>query len=451
MGRSDVADSGTQQPRADGAHVAALDSSRALLMLLGLVIHAAAPYRASGGWLVDDTAGVEALSLLSAWISTFRMPAFFLLAGLLSSWALGRRGGAAFLSRRAVRLLLPLAAAAVTLNALQQAWLANHAAADCLPGAACAVNLPAAPWLGHLWFLLDLFVYTVVLVVMAPWLPRVGATLERSLGRLPAASRLPLALAAAVLACFTWSLAIGVATLAFDVLDRPFLGFWYFTWVADHFFFFAAGALLATLPSLRARLAAPLPVAVAALAGLAGTIAFMARETLPWHRDSLGGKIAFEFAETVPAVLLTVFAVATCLRLHRWIGRGAAGLARWSYSVYLTHHLVVVAVALWLLPVALPPLVKFAVTLATAAVASTLAAACIERSRLLSLMFNGESRQPVSMARGDAATRTAASPPATTAAARSAPSDLDILEAPVPGKALARPTAEADAADRLAG
>jgi glucan biosynthesis protein C len=85
MARSDVAEGNPPLPGRDGAHLAALDSSRAILMLLGLVIHAAAPYREPGGWLVDDPAGLESLTLLSAWIATFRMPAFFLLAGLLST------------------------------------------------------------------------------------------------------------------------------------------------------------------------------------------------------------------------------------------------------------------------------------------------------------------------------------------------------------------------------
>jgi glucan biosynthesis protein C len=448
MGRSDVAESGSRLPGSTGAHIAALDSSRALLMLLGLVIHAAAPYRDPVGWLVNDAAGLESLGLLSAWISTFRMPAFFLLAGLLSSWALGRRDGAAFLSRRAMRLLLPLAACAVTLNAVQHAWLAGHAARECLDGAACATSVPAVPWLGHLWFLLNLFFYTALLVVAAPWLPRAGAMLERWLGRLPGASRLPLGLAAAALACFAWSLAIGVATLTFDVLDRPFLGFWYFGWVADHLFFFATGAVLAAMPSFRARLAAPLPHSLAAMAGVAGTIAFLARETLPLHRDSLSGKIVFELAEVVPAVLLTVFALSACLRLHRWIAPHAAKLARWSYSIYLTHHLVVVAVALALLEVALPALVKFAVTLATAAAVSTLAAVGIERSRVLTLMFNGESRQPLASTAGRAGADTVGSPQS--AASSAAPSDLDILETAVPPGARAQATAGADAADRIA-
>lgn len=451
MARTDVAERDPRLPGSGGAHVAALDSSRAILMLLGLVIHAAAPYREPSGWLVHDTPGLESLTLLSAWISTFRMPAFFLLAGLLSAWALGRRGVAAFLSRRATRLLLPLAACAVTLNALQHAWLANVAADRCLAGTTCAVNLPATPWLGHLWFLLDLFVYTALLVMVAPWLPRVGATLERWLAWLPGASRLPLALVLAALACFGWSLAVGVATLTFDVLDRPFLGFWSFKWVAGHLFFFAAGAVLAVLPSFRACLTAPPPIALTALTGLAGTIAFIARETLPLHRDSLAGKIAVEFAETIPAVLLSVFAVTACIRLHRWIRPYAARLARWSYSIYLVHHLVVVAVALALLDVALPPLTKFAITLATVAVVSTLAAAGIERSRWLTLVFNGESRQPAGTAVGHARALPVATPRSSTANENSAPSDIDILETSVPARAPAHAASEADASKRLAG
>jgi glucan biosynthesis protein C len=438
---------------AGGERLDALDASRGLLMLLGLVIHAAAPYRAPGGWLVDEPGGSEWLTQASTWISTFRMPAFFLLAGLLSAWALERRRGWTFLARRSGRLLLPLAACALTVNLLQQAWLDGHRAAECVAAGPCAVNAAAAPWLGHLWFLLDLFVYTAILVAVAPWLKPVALAAQRAFGALPRALAGPTLVLLPLAALFAWSLGIGAATLALDVLDRPLLGFWSFSWVAGHLFFFLAGALLAALPTMRSLLSAPVPLAVPLVSGALGTLAFALRHALVLPRDTLGGKIAFELLDAVPTVLLTVFAISACLRLHRH-ARSLSGLvARWSYSVYLFHHVVAVGVALWLLDAPLPMPAKFLVTLAAVALLPVLAAAAIERSRALTLLFNGEWRVPA-RARGAAA---GAGSPRTAATAAPAPAPgsgawvLELLETPVRAPAAEPRPADSAAPDRLAG
>lgn len=439
-----------RSPVPNGERIDALDASRGFLMLLGLVIHAAAPYRDLGGWLVDEPGGSALLTHLSVWISTFRMPAFFLLAGLLSAWALQRRAGAPFLARRAGRLLLPLAVCAVTLNLLQRAWVDAEVAQRCAVGAACVVNQATAPWLGHLWFLLDLFVYTVILVGAAPLFRRVALVLQSAIGMLPRWLAATTLVVLPFVALFAWSLAVGTATFAFDALDRPWLGFWSFTWVADHLFFFVVGAVLAAIPATRALLASPFPLSIPVLSGVLGTLALVARAAIDMPRNSPVEKIAWEFLDAVPTVLLTVFAITACLRLQRH-ARGLAGLvARWSYSVYLFHHLVAVAVALWLLDVALPLAVKFAITLATVALVPVLAAVVVERSRILTLLFNGEWRVPT-RDRVATAGSTPAAAPAPQAAPGSGAWVLEILEAPVRVPAAARESAEQASRDRLAG
>jgi glucan biosynthesis protein C len=416
-------------------------------MLLGLVIHAAAPYRDIGGWLVDEPGGSTLLTTISTWIYTFRMPAFFLLAGLLSAWALDRRSGPTFLARRAGRLLLPLLVCAATLNMLQQSWLEAEAARRCVLDAPCAVNLPVAAWLGHLWFLLDLFVYTVILVAAAPLLTRLAAAAERRLGALPRAIGIGALLVLPFAALFAWSLAVGAATFAFDGLDRPWLGFWSFTWVADHLFFFVAGALLACSAAFRRRLGAEIPLALPVATGVLGTLAFVARGSVDLPRGSAEEKVVFELVEAIPTVLLTAFAVTACLRLHQHVRPLAARMARWSYSVYLFHHVVAVVVATLLLDVALPAPAKFAITLAAVATLPLLAAASIERSRVLTLLFNGEWRVPAPA--DHAGSPSAAAVPA--AAPGTGAWVLEILETPVRTVPAAPAPADEPSRDRLAG
>ncbi|MEO0937727.1 MAG: acyltransferase family protein [Pseudomonadota bacterium] len=95
-----------------------LDALRAGAMLMGLVLHA------SGVYLRDDflirfapgssAAQPEASALTamtSIWIHLWRMPVFFLLAGFFAQMSLERRGPAAFLQDRFVRIFVTLMAA----------------------------------------------------------------------------------------------------------------------------------------------------------------------------------------------------------------------------------------------------------------------------------------------------------------------------------------------------
>ena len=67
-----------------------MDSMRSVLMLLGVVLHAARPYD-SNDWQVKDAARLELLDGLVAGIHLFRMPAFFVVAGYFAMYLLVRR------------------------------------------------------------------------------------------------------------------------------------------------------------------------------------------------------------------------------------------------------------------------------------------------------------------------------------------------------------------------
>ncbi len=408
-------------------HIDALDSVRALLMLLGVWIHAAAPYRDRAPWLVDDADGSALLGLSSEWLAEFRMPAFFFLAGLLGAWAFEARGSAAFLARRTLRLALPLIVGVLTLNALQANLLSRYAEGHCTVAAACAVNLTPAPWLGHLWFLLDLLLYTALLVVGWAGVRRVARAIDGLLDR--RAGRLGLIgfVAALLFAAAAWQLAVGSVTLLLPSLRVPWQGFWSFTWVAQHAFYFFAGAALSQVARFQAALAQPVPLSATLRLGAIGTVAFAAWELFEPGRASITDKIVYASASVIPTVLLAVFAICAGLTLHSRLAGLVRAAARYSYSIYLVHHIVVVVTALALLALPIAGPAKFAITLTVAFAVALGAAMVIDRVSWLALLFNG---------RGTSVRATAASPPAV------APSRIPGLEshpdavtlfAPVPG------------------
>lgn len=138
-----------------------LDAARALLLLLGLPFHVAtkAIYETQAG-AVDFQQSL----LISGWVSfthTFRMFAFFLIAGYFAGMIRTRKGTRAWMVERARRLGLPFLASLFTLGALQfqlqEVWLHKPSSGF--------LGLPFA--LDHLWFLLVLLAYCA-LYAMVP-------------------------------------------------------------------------------------------------------------------------------------------------------------------------------------------------------------------------------------------------------------------------------------------
>jgi len=100
-----------------------LDALRGFAMVLGIALHATLAYFPVP-WPVQDPAQARPLGLLFALIHGFRMPLFFMLSGFFTMLVLRRRGLAGLLRQRALRILLPLAIAMVTIVPLDRAVMA---------------------------------------------------------------------------------------------------------------------------------------------------------------------------------------------------------------------------------------------------------------------------------------------------------------------------------------
>lgn len=215
-------------PSEDRLH--ALDAVRALVLLLGIVYHAALAY-APGvtGWVVTD--GSQSL-LLGAFVYVshmFRMPTFFFMAGFLGRMVHHRRGGAYFVRDRLKRLLVPLVVGWLALQPLVVwiwIWGAQRSGGRSLPvevrqrpawwlaakafqtGAVFEAGVP----LGHLWFLYYLLLlYGLTLLFRWGFVTRVDAgggirlQIDRQLDLLLPSFGAPVVLAGPVAAALYWS------------------------------------------------------------------------------------------------------------------------------------------------------------------------------------------------------------------------------------------------------
>lgn len=368
-----------------------LDTTRSVLMLLGVLLHAADIHTASGQWLVADPDRHGGFDALVAVIHSFRVPGFFLLSGLLLAGSLQRHRLGALARRQALRLGLPLLSCWLLLNSVQQ-WLLGG-------------PLLAWPPLYQLWFLRDLLLLQLLLLAWLAWEARVAPIAPRaatSPGRRPAAlgpQRLLSAWAqhrwlghwlvicgVGALGGYALLMVLRLSRLAY--LDLP--GGLTLFGLALYAPLFIAGLWLHRQPRLlRAWLAAPwwtlLPAALLAYQG----------ELLSHHAHGL--------VERELALLLELLGI--------WCATGAMvgwlshlplpqwpwlhGLARCSYTVFLTHHLVVVSLGLLLLPLPWPALLKFSLNAGLSLLlCCALHLGVIERWPLLRLLFNGRRELP---------------------------------------------------------
>ena len=171
-----------------------LDALRGGMMMLGIVLHGAMLYLSAPPLMMPiptDRNNAYVFDLIFAFIHSFRMPTFFVLAGFFTSLLIEKRGLWGTYRNRASRVLAPLAAGIVTILPLTGLFMidfmlrARFGTEDLIPDRAAlralgeemaAKGIPVGePGLGHLWFLYYLcFFY--LLIPACRWL--VGRSLR---------------------------------------------------------------------------------------------------------------------------------------------------------------------------------------------------------------------------------------------------------------------------------
>jgi glucan biosynthesis protein C len=326
-----------------------LDAMRSVLMMLGVVLHGANPYRPQSSWLVRDDATAPVLTLVVDAIHLFRMPAFFVVAGYFAMHSLMRRSTEGFLRDRLGRTMVPFVTALILLN-LPQTWLLLDPPRAELFLATLREQWVAGRTVGHLWFLVNLALYCAAAAACAGPLRHLATS--RWPNRLASPWQLRGVLSVAVLA----GLAVAVVDyLGPAWLNTYLLGLVYPIEWLDYAPFFILGLVLYGRSELLSTFASP------GILDLFTTgIALVAQWALRENSTTVAGAVA---------LTLHWYVVWNTVRLCFWVFRTFASrpsrtfryLSDASYTIYLFHHLVVVLVASALLPLSWPALVKFAI------------------------------------------------------------------------------------------
>jgi glucans biosynthesis protein C len=315
-----------------------MDAARSALMSLGVVLHSARVYAPGDPWLVADARTAPVFAWIADGIHLFRMPAFFFIAGFFAALTLERYGARRFLRQRLPRIVLPLATVALLVNAPQVHWLV---AQGLLPEPGWRAWLDGQAWVLHLWFLFNLILYFALAAAAGPAAAR--------LIRRGAADGLRGAATLIVAATAVCLLIVPLGVL--DLLHERLLFFGPVYGLIRYFCLFLVGFAVFADPRLREAWFrhgwAAVPLAFAAA---------VAASRLP-------GAVG-DLTEYLAVLWRDLAATWVVLLLFRALASGPSAAWRYmseaSYTIYLLHHPIVIALGVALLAVPLGAGPKFA-------------------------------------------------------------------------------------------
>lgn len=379
--RSTVERGGIDRGDAGSTRLHHWDFARALYLVLGIPFHAAVIYSLSHEWAVSSPEKSQSLTWLADFIHTFRMPGFFLLAGLFAMMLIERKGAWPWLKSRLFRLGLPLLSATVLIVPAQilisgLAGVLNGAIPPSDLGGHLAAQLThfGEPWISHLWFLWVLIAYCIGLAALQVLSRgKLGRSLDRLVEWIAENRILSLATFAAI--CELAARAQEIVVAASPYYGNAVIN--YNLYVV----YFAFGAVVQSSGRLNALLLRPGPLA--ALAGAALVIFSQgAWPNLFVH--------TLKVMAGITGALMIVGFISNLA--HRHCNRPDARVRKLvdaSFTVYLFHHPVIMALAAAFLLVDLPPVLEFAIIATSAGLISYAIHLAVSRSPALTLMFNG--------------------------------------------------------------
>ncbi len=327
-----------------------MDALRAVLMLLGIIIHTSQIYNPEKSWLIYSMEGHFIFEIVIDAISSFRMPAFFIVSGYFSFLLLKKLSFRDFLIGRFERLIVPLAIGVLTLNIpiallLSQLDLMKFELGPFLVGGA---------WRQHLWFLGTLFIYSVLLTVlfMFNWVNLIFSSMNRL------SNLLSLGFFVVLLP------SVHVFILSLNKLGVPIYSVWYGFSIYELLYylpFFAFGAYLRFDSSALERFSSISGLLIV-LCGYVGVAIIKFIGSSYWSEavDSA----FFIYTKTLLAWALSIVCFFVFKRFFSRESELVKRLANASYSIYLLHQPVIVLLGLSAINVGLTPFFGFVLIVA---------------------------------------------------------------------------------------
>ena len=334
----------------DAPRLAYLDATRAFALLLGVVFHASLSFvPVFMGWAVQDVSTSAWVTVFTTVSHAFRMEVFFWIAGFLGCTALRRRGAAAFVRTRVLRIVVPFVVGWFILRPLLvSGWILGAASlrgeadvwAGLRGGFESLSSLPAGIFTGtHLWFLYYLALITGLTLVARACSRATGAWHAVLVGRADAwiarsagSPVLPLVLAVPTTIALGFMSRWGVDTPDRSMVPHlPVLGV--------YGGFYLLGWMMGRQPKRVAEFSRlSWPRWLQAGCGIGGILLLGAVERDPGHPHYLAARVVYAVSYAVTMAALAILTLGVfrtwCPRPHRWV-RYAADSSYWLYMIHL--------------------------------------------------------------------------------------------------------------------
>ena len=384
-----------------------LDATRAFALVLGIVFHACLSFMpVFMGWAVQDVSTSPLVGMFVTVSHSFRMEAFFLLAGFFSHLTLQRKGVGEFLRSRMLRIVLPFVVGWFILRPLvNSGWIMGSTSlrgdvdvwAGLVGGFQSLSTLPAGIFAGsHLWFLYYLALITTLVLALRGLLGATGSWKDAFARRADtvvawlANSSVSLVILAVPTAGALWF-------MSFWGMDTPDQSlFPHFPALAIYGAFFVLGWMLSRQRELISRFTrlAPQRWIVAGL-GIAAILLLGEIERDPGHPYHLAAHVAFALSYALTMWSLVFLTIGVFQRFCSRPNAFVRYVADSSYWMYLIHLPVVVWLQVAVAELPLHWLPKLALISVMTIAVSLLSYDLFVRSTLIGWVLNGRRRERV--------------------------------------------------------
>lgn len=370
-------DFGVEYPMAT-RRIIYMDSMRSILMILGIVIHASNVFDNKQDWLIFSEQSTEIAHYLGEFITTFRMPAFFVISGFFCNIKIEGANLLIFLSAKLKRILLPLIATTLTLNSLQTYILVYSGYYQYDFGQYIA----SGDWISHLWFLNNLLIY-FVLATLFVWLFN---PIIRLTGEILSCLFLSLPM---VLVLFIVSSSVifnyYLIYIEFPIFHK-FFGIISLYSLLNYLPYFLFGILLRSNEQLLYKFSHVNPIV--ALLLITGSTVIIETVTISNENYNSCFKAYFLSVISWTSVSLVFFLFNKYFNLPSKIWDL---LADSSYTVYLFHHIIIICIALFLIELQLSPIFSMiSIILLSFVITLFIHVFVISKNKYIRLIFNGK-------------------------------------------------------------
>ena len=369
--------------------VFALDALRGIMMLLGIVLHAAITYGVKdyqAVWPLKDPNNSIGFDLIVGFIHAFRMPVFFVTAGYFAALLFYKKGPNAMLLNRFKRIVLPFLAGVLIVYPLvvmaftfsQSAFAAASAPFEnawqtIVTGQFLPFNVV------HLWFL-----YFLALYAIAAWL------LAKAFQMNTVITESAKKLFASILKNFWWRLfcMASIFFLCLYWMGTPFIltnNKWDINPAVfvTYFIFFGTGWMIYKTNTLIGLAGYPI------LQLSAASLLFLITSFTTWSAAEWVLPVRMAFTAVYSSFFIFGF-IAFFLKYFNHYSRRVAYLMDASYWVYIIHLPVVSFIPGLMADLLLPTAVKFGITLTTTSVICMLSYKYLVRGSFIGLFLNGK-------------------------------------------------------------